>query len=113
MMLVWKTCLIGAFICLSTELTKTFTDGKSLRKHAYIILIPCKPHFYTVKPGFTGVCIIFLISAQKHRLWILVRTASPRCFEQKYEKYQSFLPENFWFFEVKFSIYLNKRFSQW
>ena len=30
---------------------------------------PLKPHFYIVKPGFTGVYIIFLISAQKHRLW--------------------------------------------
>ena len=31
------------------------------------------------------------------------------CFGQKYEKYQSFLSENFQFFEVKFSIYLNRR----
>ena len=30
-------------------------------------------------------------------------------FEQKYEKYQIFLPENFRFLEVKFSIYLNRR----
>ena len=30
------------------------------------------------------------------------------CFEQKYEKYQSFLSENFQFWEVKFSIYLNR-----
>ena len=28
---------------------------------------PFKPHFYIVKLGFTGVYIIFLISAQKHR----------------------------------------------
>ena len=27
---------------------------------------PIKPHFYIVKLGFTGVYIIFLISAQKH-----------------------------------------------
>ena len=32
-----------------------------------------------------------------------------QCFEQKYEKYQFFLPENFQFLEVKFSIYLNRR----
>ena len=74
---------------------------------------PLKPHFYIVKLGFTGVYIIFLISAQKHRLWVLVRTASASihnlCFEQKYGKYQSFLPENFRFLEVKFSIYLNRR----
>ena len=39
-----------------------------------------KPHFYIVKLGFTGVYLIFLISAQKHRLWVLVRTASLRRF---------------------------------
>ena len=31
------------------------------------------------------------------------------CFEQKYEKYQSFLCEIFQFLEVKFSIYLYRR----
>ena len=31
---------------------------------------PLKSHFYIVKLGFTGVYIIFLISAQKHRLWV-------------------------------------------
>ena len=33
------------------------------------------------------------------------------CFDQKYEKYQSFffLSENSQFLEVKFSIYLNRR----
>ena len=41
---------------------------------------PLKPQFYIVKLGFTGVYIIFLISVQKHRLWVLVRTASPRRF---------------------------------
>ena len=59
---------------------------------------------------------MFLIFAQKHRLWVLVRTASAvltsthnLCFEQTHEKYQSFLSENFQLLEVKiFSIYLNK-----
>ena len=41
---------------------------------------PLKPYFYIVKLGFTGVYIIFLISAQKHRLWVFVRTASARRF---------------------------------
>ena len=41
---------------------------------------PLKPHFYIVKLGFTGVYIIFLIFAWKHRLWVLVRTASSRRF---------------------------------
>ena len=31
------------------------------------------------------------------------------CFEQKYEKCQRFLSENFQFFEVKFSNFLNRR----
>ena len=43
---------------------------------------PLKPHFYIVKLGFTGICIISLISAQKHRLWVLVRTASLRRFKR-------------------------------
>ena len=77
---------------------------------------PLKPHFYIVKLGFPGVYIIFLISAQKHRLWVLVRTAEAvltsthnLCFKQKYEKYQGFLSENFQFLEVKLSVYLNRR----
>ena len=54
-------------------------DNDSSRKQAYIILTPLniQRHFYILKLGFTWVCIIFLISAQKHRLWVLVRTASP------------------------------------
>ena len=76
---------------------------------------PLKPHFCIVKLGFTGVYIVFLISALKHRLWVLVRTAAvltsthDLCFEQKCEKYMSFLSEKFQFLEVKFSIYLNRR----
>ena len=81
---------------------------------------PLKPRFYIVKLGFTGVYINFLISAQKHRSWVFVRTASPRseailtiihnlCFEQKYENYQKFSSESFQFLVVKFSIYLNRR----
>ena len=31
------------------------------------------------------------------------------CFEQKHEKYQNFLSENFHFLVVKFSVYLNRR----
>ena len=41
---------------------------------------PLKPHFYIVKLRFTGVHIIFLILLKKHRLWVLVRTASSRRF---------------------------------
>ena len=60
---------------------------------------PIKPHFYIVKLGFTGVNIIFLS---------LLRNID--CvFKQKYENYQNFLPENFPFSVVKFSIFLNRR----
>ena len=41
---------------------------------------PLKPRFYIVKLGFTGVYIIFLISAQNHTLWVPVRTAPTRRF---------------------------------
>ena len=56
---------------------------------------PYKPHFHIVKLGFTGVYIIFLISTEKHRLWVLVRTALALCFEQKCEKYQNFYLKTF------------------
>ena len=65
---------------------------------------PLKPHFYIEKLGFTGVYIIFLISAQKHRLWYSLIYV----FKQKYEKIAEILSENFQFLEVKFSIYLNR-----
>ena len=59
-------------------------------------LDPLKPHFYIVKLGFIGIYIIFLISAQTHRLWVFLeppwRGSSNEYhslyFEQKYEKYQ-------------------------
>ena len=57
-----------------------------------------------------------LFSAQKHRLWVLVRTASrggskypQSMFLSRNKKNISFfLSENFQFLEVKFSIYLNR-----
>ena len=66
---------------------------------------PLKAHFYIVKLRFTGVYIIFLISARKQ---VLTSTHN-LCFEQQCEKYQSFLSENFQFLDMKFSKYLNRR----
>ena len=71
---------------------------------------PLKPHFYVVKLGFTGVYNIFVISAQKHRLWVLneavLRSTHNLCFDQKYEKYQNFLSEELPFFGGKiFSVF--------
>ena len=67
---------------------------------------PLKPHFYIVKMGFTGVYIIFHISAQNiyfgyslepprrggsNRLGEAVLTSTHNvCFVQEYEKYLSF-----------------------
>ena len=73
------------------------------------------PHFYLVKLGFTWVYIISLISAQNidcgYSLEPPRRGGSNEyhklCFVQKFEKYLSFLSENFQFMEMKFSIYLN------
>ena len=71
---------------------------------------PLKPHFYIVKLGFTGVYIIFHISAQNIDCGYALEP--PRrggsnathnlCFEQKYEKCQNFSSENFHFLVVKF-----------
>ena len=78
---------------------------------------PLKPHFYIVKLGFTGVYIIFVISAQKHRLWVLVRTASTRRFKRvptiyvlsrNMKNIRYFYLKNCHFLVVKFSIYLNR-----
>ena len=68
----WGISWISSHICfvLLSVITKT-----CLYK-----IDPLKPHFYIVKLGFTGVYIIFLISSQKHILWVLVINASARRF---------------------------------
>ena len=45
-------------------------------------IYPILPHLYLEKKklGFAGVYLFFLIFAPKHRLWVLVRTASVRRF---------------------------------
>ena len=86
-----------------------------------------KPHFYTVKLGFTGVYISFLFSAQNidcgYSLEPSRRGGSNEypqsgvptiwsthnlCFEQKYDKYHISFSENFHFLVVKVPIYLNR-----
>ena len=70
---------------------------------------PLTPHFCIVKLGFTGGYIIFHISAQKHRLWVLaeaVLTSTHNlCFEQKYKQISGFFSENFQIFVVKCSVF--------
>ena len=65
----WAHMLEGRFANVATHITKTYLYN----------IDPLERHFYIVKLGFTGVYIMFLIS-QKHRLWVLVRTASTRRF---------------------------------
>ena len=70
---------------------------------------PLKPLFYIVKLGFTWVYIIFLISAEIHRLWVLVRTVLTSthslCFKQKSGKYQNF------YLNIKFFIFRSRNFQ--
>ena len=54
------------------------TVTKAIMQTCPYNVYPLTPHFYIVKLGFTGVFIFFLIFALKHRLWVLVRTASVR-----------------------------------
>ena len=40
-----------------------YENGQNIMKTCLYYIDPLKPHFYIVKLGFTGVYIIFLISA--------------------------------------------------
>ena len=73
----------GDTLKVSIELPATFSCRHNMTDITKTYLYnfdPLEPHFYIVKLGFTGVYIIFLIFARKHRLWLLVRTASTRRF---------------------------------
>ena len=66
--------------------TVQITSGKHVRVMYTIapfpdlcLLVPLIPHFYIAKLRYGGLSI-FLIFAPKHRLWVLVRTASTRRF---------------------------------
>ena len=78
---------------------------------------PLKPHFYIVKLGFTGVYIIFLISAENidygYSLESPHRGGSneyPQSmfWAETWKKYQNFYLIFFYFLMVKFSVYLNR-----
>ena len=78
---------------------------------------PLELHFYIVKLGFTGVCIIFLTSAQNidygYSLEPPHRSSSNEYPQSmiwaEIWKISVFLAENFQFLELKFSLYLNRR----
>ena len=87
-----------------------------IRKTCLYNFDPIKPHFYIVNWGLQGYTLFFLFLLKNidcgYSLEPPRRGGSNEyhniCFEQKYEKYQTFLSENFQFLEVKFSIYLNR-----
>ena len=82
--LYWKWTVQKVEVGVSSQhkcVNRQRTDSRStITKTRLCNFDPLKPHFCIVKLGFTGVYIIFLISAQKHRLWVLLRIASPRRF---------------------------------
>ena len=51
--------------------------GKASGKHVHVIYTPLYPTFICETGVYRGIPI-FLIFASKHRLWVLVRTASAR-----------------------------------
>ena len=68
-------------------------------------LYPITPHSYIVRLRCTGV-YIFLIFALKHRLWVLVRTASVRRFQHIPSIYVlSKSKKNIIIFHLKINIY--------
>ena len=92
-------------------------NRKSITKTYLYSFDPLKPHFYIVKLEFTGVYIIFHISAQNidcgYSLQPPRRGGSNEypqsMFWAEIWKISKFLSENFQFLEMKFSIYLNRR----
>ena len=67
---------------------------------------PLKPHFYIVKLGFTGVYIIFLISAPSSRRFQRVPTIY--VLSRKYKISDFFKLKISYFLVIKFSVYFNR-----
>ena len=57
-----------------------YANSQCITKTCLYNFDPLKPHIYIVKLEFSWVYIIFLISVQKYRLWVHVRTAWSRRF---------------------------------
>ena len=65
-----KAIKINIFVLFHKNIFSYFVDTHYITKTCLYNFDPLKPHFYIVKLGFTGVYIIFLICAQKHRVEI-------------------------------------------
>ena len=72
------TCIFKTYMSTIHWSIQTLFYTKTITKTCLYNFDPLKPHLYIVKLGFTGIYLIFLITAQKHKLWILVRTGSLR-----------------------------------
>ena len=102
---------------LMSEYLRCLSITSIIPKTCLYNIVPLKPHFYIVKLGFTGVCIISLISVQKidcgYSLEPPRRGGSNEypqsMFWAEIWKISDFLSEIFMFLEVKYSIYLNRR----
>ena len=104
--MAWALLGISMFFCLNVGAISNQFEIICITKTCIYNFDLLKPHIYIVKLGFTGVYIIFLISAQNkdcgYSLEPPRRGGSneyPQSmrFEQKYKKYQNFLSENFHF----------------
>ena len=84
---------LGTYIILAALCECVLSDMCAQRWHISKTRLynfdPLKPHFYTVKLGFTGVSDI---SAQKHKLRVLVRTPC----RGDYNEYQQCFWEEIW-----------------
>ena len=67
-------------ICLFGLANATCPKYIFIRKRCPWNKYPLKPHFYIEETGVCKGIHIFHIFAPKYRLWVLVRTASPRRF---------------------------------
>ena len=61
------------------QLTLAISNSSASRKHAYIILRPETSHLYSKTGVYRGIHY-FSYFCSKHRLWVLIRTASSRRF---------------------------------
>ena len=102
-------------VAVATICVHGYTVAATITKTCLYNSDPFKSHFYIVKLGFTEVYIIFLIFARKHKLWILVRTASPRRFlrvptiyvlSRNMKKYHFFYMKIFSFFFMRIFKYI-------
>ena len=84
------------------------TQISTSRKHTYISLTPYTLLLYSLL-GFTGVYIIFLISVQNNRLWVLVEAVlmipTIYVWSRNMKKYQNFYLKTFNFGGDIFNIF--------